>query len=328
MINLSYEEIVQKLKEKSDLSVEEIKNKITKKLDSLSNLISKEGAAHIIANELGVKLFDDYVNKKRFKVNQLKLGLKNAELLVKVVNIYETKTFEKNGRQGRVASLLVGDETGVTRLVVWDEKLIDQVSKLKQDDIIIAGNTYIKENNGYTEAHLGAYSQIEINPEGQSLEVKQKIQVQQSKAIKDLSKNEIGIIQGTVIQVFEPKFYTGCPQCYKKLVDQKCVEHGEVEAYQVPILNFFVDDGTESIRVVCFRETAEGLLNKTNLHEVAPEEFEIIKNELLGEQVQIKGRVSENAMTNRLELVAFNVDKLNPKDILQEKELVEEIKIQ
>ena len=58
MMNMPYEVILERIKEKSELSEAEIIQKIDKKLDQLSGLISKEGAAHILANELGIKIFE------------------------------------------------------------------------------------------------------------------------------------------------------------------------------------------------------------------------------------------------------------------------------
>ena len=56
MIQLPYEKLVEKIVENGNISENEVAEKIRKKMDSLSGLISKEGAAHILANELGVKL--------------------------------------------------------------------------------------------------------------------------------------------------------------------------------------------------------------------------------------------------------------------------------
>ena len=58
ILKLNYDELISKIKEKG-LQEQEIETKITEKLEQLNGLISKEGAAHLIANELGVKLFED-----------------------------------------------------------------------------------------------------------------------------------------------------------------------------------------------------------------------------------------------------------------------------
>ena len=54
MITIPYEKLLERMQEASGKSKEELAKKIQAKLEELSGLISKEGAAHIVANELGV----------------------------------------------------------------------------------------------------------------------------------------------------------------------------------------------------------------------------------------------------------------------------------
>ena len=68
MLQLSYNEIINKIKTEKGLSEEEIKDKVKEKLNRLTDLVSKEGAAHIVANELGVKLFDS-LSRREIKIN-------------------------------------------------------------------------------------------------------------------------------------------------------------------------------------------------------------------------------------------------------------------
>ena len=67
MIKIPYEEIVLKINESTKMPASEIEERVEKKLKQLSGLISKEGAAHIIANELGVKLFEASGGKLEIK---------------------------------------------------------------------------------------------------------------------------------------------------------------------------------------------------------------------------------------------------------------------
>ena len=67
-------------------------------------------------------------------------------------------------------------------------------------------------------------------------------------------------ILATVVQAFEPRFYDSCPECRKKINEEgRCEVHGIVEKKEVPIVNVYVDDGTENIRVVLFNENANKL---------------------------------------------------------------------
>ena len=50
MIKVPLSTIIEKIKENSNLTIDDINSKIKEKMDQLSGLISDEGAAHIIAN--------------------------------------------------------------------------------------------------------------------------------------------------------------------------------------------------------------------------------------------------------------------------------------
>jgi len=90
------------------------------------------------------------------------------------------------------------------------------------------------------------------------------------------------------------------------------------------VLNAILDDGSDTIRGVFFREQAEQFLSKTNEEVKAfrsvPEAFDPIKVELLGEQFKITGRVKKNVFFERLEFVAQNVQKADAKEELDKLE--------
>src|SRR3989338_4425155 len=159
MIGLSYDQIVARIKEKTEITDAEIQDKVKKKMEQLSDLISKEGAAHIIAHELNVKLYDNVQPQTlRAKIKELNALMRNVEVLAKVTRIFEIRTFKTEKREGRIASLMLGDETGVTRLVIWDEKVIKEVEtgNVKELTTVLLKNGYVRENNGYLELHLGS----------------------------------------------------------------------------------------------------------------------------------------------------------------------------
>ena len=108
LYGLTYEEIIDKIKEKG-LEHGEIERKIKEKMSQLSGLISKEGAAQIIANELGIKIFREV---GKVKINEIRAGMRDIEIDSKVMNVYDVREFKTEKRQGRVASMVVADETG------------------------------------------------------------------------------------------------------------------------------------------------------------------------------------------------------------------------
>jgi hypothetical protein len=122
---------------------------------------------------------------------------------------------------------------------------------------------------------------------------------------------------GTVVQVFEPRYFEVCPDCGSRLKqaenEWKCDRHGPKPLDYSYVVNVFLDDGTENIRVALFRQQAEQLLGKSKedmlTFRTQPELYEPLKTELLGEQYKISGRAKNNMFFNRLEFVAQNVEK-------------------
>ena len=119
MINLSYEDIIGRIIAEKRVSQEEIELKIKEKINKFTDLITKEGAAHIVANEYGVKLVKEF-DKKDIKINKLIPGYNNVDVTGKVVKLYGIREFNKENRQGKVANFLIGDESGITKVVLWD----------------------------------------------------------------------------------------------------------------------------------------------------------------------------------------------------------------
>ncbi len=326
MLGLKYEDITKRIKEEKGLSDEDIELKVKQKLNQLSDLISKQGAAHIIANELGINLFDGSI---AFKVDRLGAGMRNVSIICKVMRLYGINEFKTNKNEGKVCSMLVGDETGVIRMVLWDTNHISKVenNEIKEGVVVKIRNGYIKENNGYKELHVGNLGQIELSDE--SIEVKEVRADSTRKQIKDLEENDMNVsVMGTIVQLFEPKFFPTCVDCRKKVIGEgdkfRCEEHGVIKPEYVPVLNFFFDDGTENIRCVAFREQANSVLGleKEKVLELKDDVsgFEEIKNNILGKQVLVVGRIVKNNMFDRIEMIVNRVEDVKAEELVKEME--------
>lgn len=325
---MNYEDIVQKIMKETAISREALEHKIEDKIKSLSDLISREGAAQIIANQLGVKLIENFGNR-RFKLREVPKGASSVNVLARVVSIYGVREFNKEGRIGKVANLLVGDETGTLRLVVWDEKLIKLVENgsINEGDVLRINNAYSRVNNNFNELHLGSRAILDINPDGEKVaEVQARVnnvEKVESVKISELKEGMQVELNGTIVQIFEPRHYLACPHCNKKVFQQgleyKCNTHDVVEPKKSPIVNMFLDDGSANVRVVLFANQAAQLLNKSH-EDIANANLEMVekfKREVLGKQMLISGRVIKNQMMDRLEIVSSNVKEANPVELIQ-----------
>ena len=314
MIKIPYEDIISKIKEGSGVDEKEIETKVEEKLKQLSGLISKEGAAHIVANELGVKLFQQVSGKLQIK--NILAGMRDVETVGKVVQVYDVREFVSGERQGKVGSMVVGDESGTIRVVFWGDQT-DIVKEIKPGDVFKVSGGYVKDNRGQKEIHVNDRSNCLINPEGETIDIEIKPEVSGRKQISELSESDNGIdILGTVVQVFEPRFYEVCPDCGKRARSSgegfMCATHNQVVPAFAYVLNAVVDDGSETIRVAFFRQQVEQLTKKSNEEILQIKEdlgkFEEVRNNLQGTIIKVNGRVNKNEMFDRIEFIAQNVD--------------------
>ena len=318
MLKIPYEEIVLKINESTKMPASEIEERVEKKLKQLSGLISKEGAAHIVANELGVKVFEPLSGKLQIK--NILNGMRDVETVGKVLQIFDMKEFTTANRSGKVASLSIGDETGTIRVVLWGTHA-EQAVNIAQGFVVKVIGGYVRENQGRKEIHLNDRSQLLINPKGETVkDVAVEVKAGSRKEIKALAENDNDVeLLGTIVQVFDLRFYEVCPRCGKRAKPSTdlytCAEHGNIMPAYSYVLNLVLDDGTETIRCVFFRNLVEKLLslNQEQLLKFKnePAEFEAAKNGLLGTIVKLNGRANNNSLFNRLEFVVQNVD-LNP----------------
>src|SRR3990167_10045385 len=153
MYKVPLAEIKQKIQDSGKVKSEELEQKLKAKINELSGLISEEGAAHIIANELNVEIVSTTTQKK-LKVKEIYAGMRSVTTVGKVVRKFEVREFSKDIRSGKVCSLILGDETGTVRVVFWNDQ-VDALKKVSEGDILLVQDGYARENNNDREVHLG-----------------------------------------------------------------------------------------------------------------------------------------------------------------------------
>ena len=171
------EKLLDNLVKKSGKKKEELSKLISEKVNELSGLISDEGAIYIIANELGVRLDSERPKKEAnlVKIEEVTEPKTPVSLVCKVIRKYDRVSFSsKNGGEGSVQSILVGDESGIIRIVFWNDKT-EILDNVHEGDVLKIINAYTKENNNSEriEIHYGQYSDVEVNPKGLKVELKE-----------------------------------------------------------------------------------------------------------------------------------------------------------
>lgn len=325
MIKIPFEDVLSKIKEKSGLSDADIDERISAKLKQLSGLISKEGAAHIVANELGIKLFEKVSG--RLQVKNILAGMRDVETVGRVMFVSAPKEFQTDSRSGKIGSFVLADETGSVRVVCWGAQC-DKMVGLDSTAVVKIKGGYVRENKGTKEVHLNDRSLLIVNPKGESVpEISLQRKPVSRKAIKELQDKDSDVeLLGTIVQAFDPKFYEVCPTCQKRVRQDQgsfvCDQHSRVIPAYSYVLNVFLDDGTENIRVVFFRDQVERLLKKDRESVLAMKDnlemIEALKTDLLGNIIKVSGRVTKNQMFDRMEFVAQLVDPSpNPEEEIE-----------
>ena len=301
----NYERILEKIASSAGLSKEEVERQIEAKRAKLSGLISKEGAAQVVASELGVSFENEVL-----KIDELLPSMRKVNTSGKVIFISPVRTFKtKKGIESKVVNLTIADESSNIRVVLWDT---NQVGLVEKGDIVEGGTVEI--GNGSMrgqELHLGSFSEIKVSDKVFE-NVKTEIVVHE-KQILDLKIGESSSFRGFIVQAFEPNFFSICPECNKKVVQEGegflCGEHGKVVPEKRAVTNIVVDDGTGSIRAVLFHEKISELGIDLESEDLTKE-----KEKIMGKEMIFIGNVRNNAFFNTPEVI---IEKVMPVDLDQ-----------
>lgn len=91
------------------------------------------------------------------------------DIILDIVDVGETREFEKFGRAGRVTTAIAKDETGDIKLTLWNE----DADKVKPGDKVKITNGYVSEWQGEKQLSTGKFGSLEIL--GESEETKEEM---------------------------------------------------------------------------------------------------------------------------------------------------------
>ncbi len=298
----NYDKLVERISKAANLPLEEIERKVEAKKAKLSGLISKEGAAQIVAAEMGINL-----DMERLKISEIFHGMKRANVVGKVIDISPIREYNKNGREGKVANLKIADDSGNAKVVLWDTNHISLVEqgKILKGSVIEVTNANVR--NG--ELHVGSFSDIKFSSEVIENIVTEK--VFDLAKIKDLKVGQSAKIRAMIVQAFEPRYFEVCPECKKRAFEGECKVHGKITPLKRALLSIVLDDGSATIRSVLFGEGINKL-GFTDEEIFSLEKFAEKKGYLVGEERVFYGNAKNNVLYNTTE---FNIENLEGVDL-------------
>lgn len=316
MISANFNQITERISKETGISIEEVKRRVEAKRAKLSGLISSEGAAQVVAAELGVR-FD----KQKVKINELLSGMRKISVEGKIIKISPVRTFKTKNAESKVVSFLFADDTGNIRCVLWDTNHIALIEegKLREGSVVEIKNASVRGTD-IKELHLG--SQGEIKESNAKFERIITEETTASKKIVQIEPNDAALVRATIIQAFEPRFFSVCPECGKRVTQEEgkflCLQHGNIVPKERAILNLIIDDGSGNIRAVLFSESAKKLLQLEAEQLKSSDLFLAKKQELLGKEFFFSGRVRLNKLFNSPELIVQDSRNAEADDIIKE----------
>jgi replication factor A1 len=254
-------------------------------------IINDESAAMIVARELGIDL-QQVSPKARLKISDITEQTRNVTITVKVVNVGSVRTFSRSGDggEGKVASLIVADETGKIRVALWD----DMTAAVSEEAVTVGSviqirNAYVRKGLGdVLELNLGRMGGIRILEDYEIEGIDIKIGEPEETKIADLSDRMFDVaIKGEIQRVFNLSTFTR--------------KSDETEG---KVLSIIIADSTGSTRLVFWDNLAE--------------EMESAKE---GEVIKVVGAYTKTGRYGDIELHASKSSRIE-RDIKEEIEAV------
>lgn len=290
-----YANLVEKIAKHSGLSVVEIDQKVDVKKAKLSGLISKEGAAQIVAAELGISF-----ENERSKINELTEGMRRASVVGKITRIFPVREYNKNGKSGKVASFMIGDDTSNVRVTLWDANHISLIEKKELTEGIVVEIRGASVKN--SEVSLSSFSDIKISSE--KLDSVKERAVSTAGSFKDAVEGANISARAFIVQTFEPRYFDS-----KRNPGEKGV-----------LLNIVLDDGTATMRSVMFGENIKRLINVSDEEMFSLETMNSKRTELIGEEKLFSGIFKMNSFSNNLEFSVNAISDISVNEIIKELE--------
>ncbi|MEM2897487.1 MAG: OB-fold nucleic acid binding domain-containing protein [Candidatus Bathyarchaeia archaeon] len=242
---MNEEEIIERIISRHpELSKSDILERLMAEKKKTGGLFSDKILLRMVAAELGVEIQPEETSKLALSIKNIVPNLSDVSITGRVVAIFPPKTFTR-GRGGRIASLLIADQSGMMRVVLWNDKTcLIESGIIKVGQIVRFSHGYTKEDrSGKVELHIGDKGEIEINPRGANPEEYPTVSKFTAKIgeISEADRNKRVSVKGTV-KDFSPASTFEKPNS----------KTGKV-------LRILINDETGEIPVVVWNEKADDL---------------------------------------------------------------------
>ena len=187
------EELIAMLcKQKPELTREYIDEQIQLKKTKIgAGYLTDGGAVHLIAGDYGIKL--DKPLKVEMEIKDLYAGAKEVSIESRVMNLSDTKEFEKkDGSPSYIRTMTVYDTNSTASVNLWNEQAkLPVIENLKPGDLIKIIKAYVKADiDGSPTINVGTGASIETTDSESDIPSIDKI----VKDVNDVNEGEKNIV--------------------------------------------------------------------------------------------------------------------------------------
>jgi replication factor A1 len=321
------------IKEGDVLRLKRAKTKVNPQTEKVE--LSVDDPSQVEINPPGVVVSEPRV--RRVKIAELEPDEDLLEVIGRVIEVGELRIH----RGSKVLNLVIGDETGCTRVSLWGENA-EKGTALKPGQVLKLENAQAVTWGDQIELRLGRGGNLQIDPplaeplpelEALRAAFRQPREV----PIGELQPQMRAKIRGTVVKVIMKRpLFSICPHCGRSLgaVDHTpyCPECGrEVKPKYRAVLTLMLDDGTGVVRGVFFGNVAEKIMG-LSAEEIARKlestpSFQEFYRELglEGKELVVVGVAREDRITpDQLEFMVERAE--SPNFVKEAEELLEEVR--
>lgn len=163
---MTTQDLIQEIQRQNPLiSNEQIQERLKAERAKTGGLLGDETLLRLIAAKFGVQVqLNPIQHGTVLSTSRLFAGLYDVTVAGRLIAVFPAKTFQGAEKSGKFATLMIADEEGLLRVVLWNEKaeLVER-GELKAGQTVKLLHGYTREDRGgKTELHLGTKSQIEV----------------------------------------------------------------------------------------------------------------------------------------------------------------------
>jgi replication factor A1 len=115
----------------------------------------KQGVAQAVLLQVVDK---NFLTCFKMKISELKTKQGNVDIEVEVKSIEEPRSFNKFGKELRVANALVADDSGEIKLTLWN----DEIDKVSVGSKVKITNGFVNEFQGEKQLTAGKFGKLEV----------------------------------------------------------------------------------------------------------------------------------------------------------------------